>query len=65
VVFTSHERWMHRADNGEFKYCKPLCEYIKDVRSWVAIEIEKDKTGDFDVIKFLKGLRVPNPLANV
>jgi hypothetical protein len=56
---------MHRANTGEFKYFKPLCEYIKDVRCWVAKKIENDTTGDFDVIKFLKGLRVANPLANI
>lgn len=65
VVFTSHERWMHRAKDGEFKYFKPLCEYIKDVRCLVAKKIENDTTGNFDVIKFLKGLRVANPLASI
>ena len=55
VVFTSHERWMHKASTStkEYKYRKSMPEYKKDIKQEVANEIEKDTTGNFDVIKFL------------
>jgi hypothetical protein len=32
VVFTSHERWMHKASTKEFKYRKSMIEYKEDIK---------------------------------
>jgi hypothetical protein len=32
VDFTSYERWMHRAGNGEYAYLKSKEEYMEDFR---------------------------------
>jgi hypothetical protein len=32
VAFTSHERWMHSSDNGDFEFRKSIFEYMEDLR---------------------------------
>jgi hypothetical protein len=63
VYFTSYERWMHYAANGEFEYPKSIDEYIAEVKQSIAKNINDDTTGQFDVIKFLKKWRGDNPVA--
>ena len=63
AVFTSYERWMHRAANGEFEYAKSIFEYMADVRKAVENKIADDRTGAFDVIQFLKDARGDKPRA--
>ena len=62
VDFTSKERWMHKAANGEFEYPKSIDEYKADIRKDIAQKIEDDRTGTFDVIQFLKEMRDEEPL---
>jgi hypothetical protein len=50
VVFTSYEKWMHKAANGDFEYPKSIFEYMTDIRQIIAQKIEDDHTRTFDVI---------------
>ena len=63
--FTSYERWIHSSANGDFKYPKTMFDYMADVWKVIAKETENDHSGTFDVIQFLKDLRVAKPKANV
>jgi hypothetical protein len=57
VTFTSHERWMHKCDTGEFYFSKGVFECMEELRKDIQTEIEKDEFGTFDVIKYLKDRR--------
>lgn len=50
---------MQRAANGVFEYRKPMFQYMADIQKLIAKQIEDDRTGTFDVIKFLKYMRQP------
>ena len=64
AIFTSYERWMHRAGKGEFDYRQSVSEYMADLRKAIEIALENDRTGAFDVIQFLKDARGDKPTAN-
>ena len=57
VNFTSYERWMHKCETGEFYHPKAIDEYIGELRKTIEQRIEKDDSGTFDVIKYLKERR--------
>ena len=63
AVFTSYERWMHRAGKGEFEYRQSISEYMADLRKAIENSLENDRTGTFDVIQFLKDARGEKPSA--
>ena len=57
VAFTSHERWMHSSDKGDFEFRESIFEYMEYLRKDMEQRIRDDHTGTFDVIKFLKDKR--------
>ena len=54
---------MHSSANGDFLYPKTISESMAEVKEIIAKEIENDNAGTFDVIQFLKDLRVAEPKA--
>jgi len=57
VDFTSYERWIHKSETNEFYYPKSIFECAEEVRKEIEQIIDNDKSGTFDVIKFLKDKR--------
>ena len=49
-VFAIKERWMHKANTGEYEYPKSMLEYMADLKKTIGRRIEDDPSGQFDII---------------